>query len=83
MKKQPWLSPEFKAAVLFQDKKYSVEQYINNNTGKPSLAVVTDKTHIDYVVVYSPDRIAFDNPLRLPERIKQKVRNFAKTLKAN
>lgn len=70
----------FNATPLFQDKKYSIEKYTNENTGKESLCVVKDKTLSLWVMVYEPRIVGYDNPFILPEYIKVKVRNFSTKL---
>jgi hypothetical protein len=70
----------FNATPLFQDKKYSIEKYINEKTGKESLCVIKDKTLSLWVMVYSPGNVAYDNPYLLPEYIKSKVRNLSTQL---
>lgn len=74
---QTQLISYFNATPLFQDKKYSIEKYVNENTGKESLCVVKDKTLSLWVMVYSPGSVAYDNPYLLPEYIKTKVRQLS------
>ena len=65
--------------VLFQNKHYSIESYINTNTGKINLLVTMDtkqNVFIDYPILYDNNTIGFDHPEQLPEYIKAKVRKF-------
>lgn len=78
--KNSQLVESFNATVLFQNKKYSIEKYLNNNTGKFSMVVVRDSTFTDWVMVYDPGKIAFDDPYLLPKYIKDKARKFSLTL---
>jgi hypothetical protein len=77
---QSQLIPYFNATPLFQDKKYSIEKYVNENTGLNSLCVIKDKTLSLWVMVYGPGSVAYDNPYLLPEYIKAKVRKISLTL---
>lgn len=81
------LTPSFKATVLYQNAKYSIEKYFNKNTNKYSLVVIINKTIADFVMVYDspfipamPIVIAFDNPYNISEAIKAKCRKIAQTL---
>jgi hypothetical protein len=73
----------FNATPLFQNNKYSIEKYINENTKDESLCVIKDKTISLWVTVYEPGKVGYDNPYLLPEYIKSKVREFSKNLKIN
>ncbi len=75
--KQSQLLKEYNATVLFQNNKYSIEKYVNSNTGEYALCVVRDATFTEWVMIYEAGRVGYDNPFLLPESIKSKVREFS------
>lgn len=73
------LTDSFKdTLVLYQDSIYSIEAYINENTGNPAIAVIKG-AHIDLPVIYwdKNNEVGFDKPELLSEMIKAKVRSYA------
>jgi hypothetical protein len=62
--------------VLFQNSKYSIEQYVNCNTGLQNIVIVKDKTFTEFPILCLNDTLGFDFPERLPEYIKIKVRKL-------
>lgn len=76
------LSKEFKnVCVVFQDRKYSIEVYTHENTGKSAIAVIKDQLHVEFPIIYWETRkVAYDKPELLPEYIKKKVESFAYNL---
>ena len=75
--KNSQLLKEYNATVLFQNSKYSIEKYVNGNTGEYSLCVVRDKTFTEWVMVYNPGHVAYDNPFNVANSIKEKVRDYS------
>jgi hypothetical protein len=66
----------FSSKVLFQNSKYSIEQYVNCNTGLENIVVIKDQTFTDFPIMYSDNSLGFDFPEKLPEYIKKKVRFY-------
>lgn len=75
--KNSQLTKEYNATVLFQDNKYSIEKYVNTNTGEYALCVVREKTFTEWVMIYEPGRIGYDNPYNLSNAIRDKVRQYS------
>lgn len=61
--------------VLFQNKNYSIEEYQNKNTNKPSLVVVQKELRTNWIIVYENKSIGLD--FELPKFIKQKLYKLA------
>lgn len=57
--------------VLFRNKKYSIETYINEHTKKNNLVVVIDEWYTNWVMIYDNKTIGLDR--ELPNYIKQKL----------
>ena len=55
--------------VLFQNSKYSIEQYVNCFTGLQSIVIVKDQTFTDFPILYDNGFLGFDFSERLPEYI--------------
>jgi len=68
--------------VLWRDKKnkWSIERYTNPNTKEPNLVIVSDD-YIDYPILYSDGRIAYDDPYRLPKDIKDRAHKLYRKIK--
>lgn len=63
--------------VLFQDRKYSIETYVNEHTNKINLVVVIDGFYTDFPVFYSGTGLVnYDNPYKIPMYIKVKVKRM-------
>jgi hypothetical protein len=77
---QSQLLKSYNATVLFQNSKYSIEKYVNQNTGKYSLCVIRDKTFTEWIMVYNPGHVGYDNPFNVANSIKDKVRQFSVNL---
>ena len=60
--------------VLWRDRrnKWSIERYTNPHTKEPDLVIVSDE-YVDWPILYSDGRIAYDNPYRLPKLIRDKA----------
>jgi len=74
------LTSNFNAIVLFQNNKYSIEKYVNSNTGQYALCVIRDKTFTEWIMVYNPGHVAYDNPFNVANSIKDKVRAYSMNL---
>lgn len=74
------LLPEFNAVVLFQNGIWSIEKYINKNTGRNSLAAIKLGLHTYWIVIYEDKKVAYDFPERIPKSIKSKIERFAKNI---
>lgn len=68
----------FSTKVIFQNKKYSIEEYLNNNTGKLGIVLVKDETFTEWVTFYENGEIGLDSPEMFPKYIKEKLYKIAK-----
>jgi hypothetical protein len=77
-----WLSDTYKnRCILLRNAGWSIEQYTNENTGNPAIAVISKDGHVDLPVIYwnvydRNKRVGFDHPERLPEYILNAVKTF-------
>lgn len=78
--KNSQLIASYNAIVLFQNTKYSIEKYVNENTGLYSLCVIKDKTFTEWVMVYNPGNVAYDNPFNIANSIRNRVREYSLNL---
>lgn len=69
MKTQWYLSD----AVIFQNKKWSVETYANKNTGEIGIVIVKDQLLTDFPIFYDNKTIGYDHPEQIPAYIKEIV----------
>ncbi len=49
-------------SVIFQNKKWSVETYVNKTTGKIDLVIVKDQLLTDFPILYDNKTIGYDHP---------------------
>jgi hypothetical protein len=63
-------------SVLFQNNKYSIETYLNNNTNTINIVVVIDKMFTDWAIKYTTGQVAYDHPEKIAPYIKRKVFNY-------
>jgi len=61
-------------SVVEKSGNWVIGTYDNSNTGRKGLFVMNDKTgYIDYPIKYSDGRVAYDNPYRIPESIRETI----------
>lgn len=78
-KKKSQMESKYNGIVLFQNSKYSIELLDKiKGLSEKELVVVVSKWYTDYIMVYSDGSVAYDNPYKIADYIKEKVEHFAK-----
>ena len=63
------------AIVIRKFGKWTIEQYTNPNTHRPSYAI-SDGYAVHYPVIYDSGKVAFDNPYVIPKTVRAWMENY-------